>query len=158
MTISGLFEKTGDATIGIPRDVFPKRKILLENLVELLFHHQANHLAIEVLVSHNHSVRRKVRQQPFSGQRRDCLCHKAVVLCYRITVNELAGNDEILLTAIAPRELVLHPAAGGIVLSAEILTNPATKRIAVRVPVRTLHVILTDLPARGASVEHLYDY
>ncbi len=75
-----------------------------------------------------------------------------------VRFHDLAGNDEILLTAIAPRELVLHPAAGGIVLSEEILTNPATKRIAVRVPVRTLHVILTDLPARGASVEHLYDY
>src|SRR5207249_8211658 len=75
-----------------------------------------------------------------------------------VRFHDLAGNDEILLTAIAPRELVLHPAAGGIVLSEETLTNPATKRIAVRVPVRTLHVILTDLPARGASVEHLYDY
>lgn len=75
-----------------------------------------------------------------------------------VRFHDLAGNDEILLTAIVPRELVLHPAAGGIVLSEEILTNPATKRIAVRVPVRTLHVILTDLPTRGASVEHLYDY
>jgi len=28
----------------------------------------------------------------------------------------------------------------------------------VRVPVRTLPAILTDLPARGARVEHLYDY
>jgi len=70
----------------------------------------------------------------------------------------LAGNNEILLTAIAPRELDLHPTSGGIVLSEEILTNPATKRIGVRAPVRTLHVILTDLPTRGASVEHLYDY
>lgn len=75
-----------------------------------------------------------------------------------VRFHDLAGNDEILLTAIAPRELDLHPAVGGIVLSEEILTDPAAKRIAVRVPVRTLHVMLTDLPARGASVEHLYDY
>jgi hypothetical protein len=75
-----------------------------------------------------------------------------------VRFHDLAGNDEILLTAIAPRELDLHPAADGVLLSEEILTNPAMKRIAVRAPVRTLHVILADLPARGASVEHLYDY
>jgi hypothetical protein len=75
-----------------------------------------------------------------------------------VRFHDLAGNNEILLTAIAPRELDLHAMSSGIVLSEEILTNPATKRIGVRVPVRTLHVILTDLPTRGASVEHLYDY
>ena len=75
-----------------------------------------------------------------------------------VRFHDLAGNNEILLTAIAPRELDLHAMSGGIVLSEEILTNPATKRIGVRVPVRTLHVILTDLPTHGASVEHLYDY
>jgi hypothetical protein len=75
-----------------------------------------------------------------------------------VRFHDLAGNNEILLTAIAPRELDWHATSGGIVLSEEILTNPATKRIGVRVPVRTLHVILTDLPTRGASVEHLYDY
>jgi hypothetical protein len=74
-----------------------------------------------------------------------------------VRFHDLAGNDEILLTAIAPRELNLQP-PGGLVLSEEILTNPATKRIGLRAPVRTLHVILTDLPARGASLEHLYDY
>lgn len=76
----------------------------------------------------------------------------------RVRFHDLAGNDEILLTAIAPRELDLQPVAGRIVVGAAILTNPATKRIGLRVPVRTLHLILTDLPARGASVEHLYDY
>ena len=75
-----------------------------------------------------------------------------------VRFHDLAGNNEILLTAIAPRELDWHLTSGGIVLSEEILTNPATKRIGVRVPVRTLHVILTDLPTHGASVEHLYDY
>jgi hypothetical protein len=75
-----------------------------------------------------------------------------------VRFHDVAGNDEILLTAIAPRELDLHPAAGAVLSSEEILTNPAMKRIGVRVPVRTLHMILTDLPARGASVEHLYDY
>lgn len=74
-----------------------------------------------------------------------------------VRFHDLAGNDEILLTVIAPRELDLRP-AGGVVLSEDILTNPATRRIGVRVPVRTLHAVLTDLPARGASLEHLYDY
>src|SRR5262249_38659066 len=75
-----------------------------------------------------------------------------------VRFHDLAGNNEILLTAIAPRELDMHPTSGGIVLSEEILTHPATKRNDVWATVRTLHVILTDLPPRGASVEHLSDY
>jgi len=75
-----------------------------------------------------------------------------------VRFHDLAGNAEIFLTATAPRELELHPAAGEVLLSEGILTIPSMKRIGMRVPVRSLHVVLTDLPARGASVEHLYDY
>src|SRR5713101_123103 len=75
-----------------------------------------------------------------------------------VRFRDLAGNDEILLTAIAPRDWDYRLATGGLLFSDEILTDPAAQRIAVRVPVSSLHVILADLPTRGVSVEHLYDY
>jgi len=75
-----------------------------------------------------------------------------------VRFRDLAGNDEILLTASAPREWDYRLATGGLLFSDEILTNPAAKRIAVRAPVSSLHVILADLPRRGVTIEHLYDY
>jgi hypothetical protein len=75
-----------------------------------------------------------------------------------VRFRDLAGNDEILLTAIAPRAWDSRLATGTLLFSEEILTNPGAKRIALRAPVTALHVLLADLPGRGASVERLYPY
>lgn len=71
---------------------------------------------------------------------------------------DIAGNDEILLTAIAPRAWEYGPKEGKVVFGEGLLTDPGLKRIAVKAPVRSLHAILADLESRGAKVEHLYDY
>jgi hypothetical protein len=71
---------------------------------------------------------------------------------------DIAGNDEILLTAIAPSDWRYDARSGQLVLSERILTNPDRKRIAVNAPVGSLHVILADLAKRGVKIEHLYDY
>lgn len=71
---------------------------------------------------------------------------------------DIAGNDEILLTAIAPRAWEYGLKDGALVFGEGILTNPAAKRIAVKAPVRSLHAILANLESRGAKIEHLYDY
>lgn len=71
---------------------------------------------------------------------------------------DIAGNDEILLTAIAPRDLDYGAARGSIVASDDILTEPSRKRIGVRAPVASLHDIIAYLQGRGATIEHLYDY
>jgi hypothetical protein len=75
-----------------------------------------------------------------------------------VRFRELAGNDEILVTAIAPDALDSRLVAGTLLFSEPLLTNPAAKRIAVRAPVTSLHAILADLASRGATVERLYDY
>jgi hypothetical protein len=75
-----------------------------------------------------------------------------------VRFRELAGNDEILVTAIAPGALDSRLVAGTLLFSEPLLTNPAAKRIAVRAPVTSLHAILADLASRGATVERLYDY
>ena len=75
-----------------------------------------------------------------------------------VRFRDFAGNDEILLTAIAPRGWDYSLATGRLLFSEAILTNPAGMRIAVRAPVRSLHAILAELPGRGVTIEHLYDY
>ena len=75
-----------------------------------------------------------------------------------VRFREVAGNDEILLTAIAPSAADSRAGNAEILLREPILTNPGATRIAVKAPVTALHVILADLASRGATVEHLYDY
>jgi len=71
---------------------------------------------------------------------------------------EIAGNDEVLVTAIAPRAWTYDLSQGKLLFSTDILTQPASKRIAVRSAVASLHAVLNDLPGRGAKIEHVYDY
>jgi hypothetical protein len=71
---------------------------------------------------------------------------------------EIAGNDEILLTAIAPRSWSGDVTPGQVVFSAELPTQPDYKRIGIKCPVSALCTILSALPDKGARTEHVYDY
>ena len=75
-----------------------------------------------------------------------------------VRFRDFAGNETIVLTAIAPSAWDYRLSSGEIVLSATILTNPAAKRIVVKAPVASLHAILTGLERSGVTLEHLYDY
>ncbi|HEV8145017.1 MAG TPA: hypothetical protein VGP79_01475 [Bryobacteraceae bacterium] len=68
---------------------------------------------------------------------------------------EIAGNDEIALTVIAPRSLA---PGSDTFLQSELLTDPASKRVAIRVPVAMLHTVLNGLVSSGHKLEHVYDY
>jgi hypothetical protein len=70
----------------------------------------------------------------------------------------VAGNDEILLTAVAPRELKERLPAGQILSSLPMLTQPPARRLAVRVPLERLTDLIVWLRDRGVTVEHVYDY
>jgi hypothetical protein len=70
----------------------------------------------------------------------------------------VAGNDVIVLTAIASQEWQLPLSLGVLRFEEASLTRPGTKRIAVELPVRSLHATLPDLKGRGVLIEHLYDY
>ena len=71
---------------------------------------------------------------------------------------EIAGNDEILITAIAPHDWEYDLKDGEFLFAMPILTQPTLKRIAVKAPVKFLHTILTDLEDREIRIEHVYDY
>lgn len=71
---------------------------------------------------------------------------------------EIAGNDEIMLSAIAPRAWTYDLKDGELLFATDILTHPDFRRIAVRSPVQSLHALLSQLEDRRIKVEHIYDY
>lgn len=71
---------------------------------------------------------------------------------------EIAGNDEILITVIAPSNWAYQMEAGKVLFERPVLSQPGFNRIAVNVPVPSLHVVLNELAAQGIELEHIYDY
>jgi hypothetical protein len=79
-----------------------------------------------------------------------------------VKVLDVAGNDEIALTAIvrqpagsAPDEA---PPAGRVLSADPLLTEPSARRLTLRAPLARLADTLAWLQRRGAVLEQLYDY
>jgi hypothetical protein len=70
----------------------------------------------------------------------------------------IAGNDDILLTALAPSPLINAVPADRRVAALPLLTNPLRTRLALRVRVTALAEVLAWLAAQGASIEAIHDY
>ena len=70
---------------------------------------------------------------------------------------DLAGNGEILLTAIAPPGWKYDLSDGRLLFTMNMMTS-AGKRIAVQAPTRSLSKILNQLEAEKVELEHLFDY
>jgi hypothetical protein len=70
---------------------------------------------------------------------------------------EIAGNDEIVVTVIAPRSMTGDKDTW---FESDLLTDPLSKRVAVRTNVSSLHSDLNGLAfaPRGIKLEHIYDY
>jgi hypothetical protein len=73
---------------------------------------------------------------------------------------QIAGNDEIMLTVVAPKSWANDlPASEATLLFTEnILTQLDLKRLAFECPVRSLHSVLNHLGTTGIKIEHIYDY
>jgi hypothetical protein len=71
---------------------------------------------------------------------------------------EIAGNDDILVTVLAPVDWVYDLSVGDPLFEMPILTQPQLKRVAIDVPVHGLHLLLGDLESRPVALEHIYDY
>ena len=85
----------------------------------------------------------------------------AVQLAKRdVHFTQIAGNDEIMLTIVVPKNWSydLPATDGGLLFTEDILTQPGLKRIALECPVRSLRAILNSLASHGAKIEHVYDY
>src|SRR6267378_3862556 len=73
---------------------------------------------------------------------------------------QIAGNDEIMLTVVAPRtwNYDLPANEASLLFTENFLTQPQVQRFALECPVRSLHSVLTQLVGRGVKIEHIYDY
>jgi FAD/FMN-containing dehydrogenase len=77
-----------------------------------------------------------------------------------LTITEVAGNDVILITGVAPADWRWHGLPSAQVTYALPLPSDASrKRVAMRVPVRELLAVLRSLGEEGRMrVDHVYDY
>jgi len=75
-----------------------------------------------------------------------------------VSFADIAGNGEILLTAIVPAGAVYEVHSSQVLFSTEIPTQPDHKRVAVRCSVTELNAVLSIIAGRGWSIEHIYDY
>lgn len=72
-----------------------------------------------------------------------------------VTIREIAGNDRIFVTLLAKDGAALP---GERVLAMPLDDRPGWSRVGVAVPVERLLALLRDSKARGAELEHVYDY
>jgi hypothetical protein len=66
---------------------------------------------------------------------------------------EIAGNTQIMVTAVVPRDWSFQLPAAELLFSSGVLTDAQSKRVALRVPVANLGAV-----ADGLAIEHIYDY
>ena len=71
---------------------------------------------------------------------------------------DIAGNDVLLMTALARRGIPTSFPGAELVSARPILSDPTMQRLALRVRVASLGEAVEQLARAGASVEHLYDY
>ena len=71
---------------------------------------------------------------------------------------DIAGNDVLLITALARRGIPTSFPAAELVSATPILSDPTMQRLALRVRVGSLGDAVEQLSRAGASIEHLYDY
>jgi hypothetical protein len=73
-------------------------------------------------------------------------------------VAEIAGNQEIMITVIAPKSVKLDVKDTAELFSLDLDARPGFRRAGLRARIDRLVDINRDLRARDASIEHFYDY
>jgi len=71
---------------------------------------------------------------------------------------EIAGNDEIMLTLIAPTAWRYDLSAGRPLFTMELLSGTGFERVAVQAPIKSLDQMLREIATKGLRLEHLFDY
>jgi len=75
-----------------------------------------------------------------------------------LPIAEIAGNREILITVIAPKSAALDVKDTSELFSLDLDAKPGFRRAGLRARIDRLVDINRELKARGASIEHFYDY
>jgi hypothetical protein len=75
-----------------------------------------------------------------------------------ISLAEIAGNREIMITVIAPKSAALDVKDATELFSLNLDAKPGFRRAGLKARIDRLVDINRELKARGASIEHFYDY
>ena len=75
-----------------------------------------------------------------------------------ITIHEIAGNDEILVSVLAPNEFNLQSNTIQTLYESNIVTDDKNKRLVCFMSVTELLPFISDMKAKGIKVEHIFDY
>jgi FAD/FMN-containing dehydrogenase len=73
-------------------------------------------------------------------------------------LRQVAGNDFIAVTWLVPRDFQFEPKDGEVTLRWPMLTEPTRQRALLFTPVSELAGCVRRLQARGASLDHVFDY
>jgi hypothetical protein len=138
----GLIELASHAVYGVEEDV---TYALIENAPDAVLDGIP---AVRMVrsVGTNSSIVRMPRYQKFTETAGQLLGTDARFV-------EIAGNRQVMVTAIRPRDWSFQLPVGEVLFSSEILTDRLLKRVVLRIPVADLGVVIGALP-----VEHIYDY
>jgi hypothetical protein len=85
----------------------------------------------------------------------------AVKLAARdVRFEQVAGNDDIMLTVVVPKNWTydLPAGEGSLLFTEDIATQPGMKRIAFECHVVALGAALNHFTSQGIKIEHIYDY
>jgi len=138
----GLIELASHATYGVEEDI---TYALIENAPEAVLYNIPGLVKVKSAGTDSFIVKMP-RYQKFTDSALQLLRAKARFI-------EIAGNRQIMVTAVVPRDWSFQLPVGELLFSTEILTNRLFKRAVLRVPVSGLDVI-----SSGLIVEHIYDY
>jgi hypothetical protein len=79
-----------------------------------------------------------------------------------VRFSEIAGNDEILVTVLAPSGWRYERPEGQVLFSLPVPSQPSRARFALKVPVASLQMVVEEVaratPSGSVVLEHMYDY
>jgi len=75
-----------------------------------------------------------------------------------VGIVEISGNDDILVTILAPTSAPPEPGDGTVLISQALADRPGWMRYGISTKLPKLLGLLRAVKARGGTVEHVYDY
>ncbi|MFL9883268.1 hypothetical protein PQR66_09545 [Paraburkholderia agricolaris] len=76
-----------------------------------------------------------------------------------IRINDVAGNQSVILVTLwIDRNVAVGPAIGHVLFEQSLSSPSSMRRAALLIPVNTLSTFLSTADAHGWTVEHVYDY
>ena len=142
-----LLDVGAEATFGF---IDPETKLVSEGVTSDIADSNENVRLIGATADENKSLVAVVRYEAFTQTIPE-------LTAQGVTFDNIAGNDEILITVFAPTTWAYEGKAE-LLWEHPILGFPESKRLLLNVPVDSLHEVVTDLAAEPVKLEHIFDY